>query len=461
MAGQGERDIASAVASVAAFPVVAAGIIGNQPAVTAAAGADSSFAISLPPATTFAASGQGNQQPQQQGAELPTMATVGLGSGYVLLLTDPGAAMPRDRVRGVIAIEDGNYHIVDLPTGTAESDIDLGQLVQRGDEAQSSLRIGNGAVFDVPDADMASYALMDNVYKDAKNIYCNHDASGDFEMHPQFMWNLDGLALTPNAWTPVDSFDFEGYGIQSRTNKTSLNLRGIADGSYSVKMVPPEALTVVPLSGSAPQTVDFLANTGMRDAGYHSSDRKDWINSDGLLRIIEWDNGSGTIDIGIEGRVDSRVIPEGWWSIVAGDGRHLADFDLGPLTPFDAAGQYRFVFPSVKFSVDADNYISRVDVRWYLWDADAGRYIDATGSAAFSHLVSFWFLSFTDGNGTTANGSRRVDFRPAIGAAPGQRWKYFGDPSDSEYVLEHAGVFLQIGSDVLGQGTSIAIGFHP
>jgi len=426
--GAAGRSISSAIgASVAGFEIIAGSIQGDTPTADAPIGPDGSFSLSLP--------------------YEPSTAKVRLGKGYVLLITNPGATSLGGKVSGIIAVNDGTYHIVDMPTDAAKGNIDFGQLVRNADEAQSSLSLGNSQYFDLSGSQMSELGRIGNVFKDARNLYVNFNQETGiwYSAETAFGWGIPGT-VAAGTFSDPSSYAFQGHHITFRTNNNaSPSFMEVATAAIILSIQPPGPIQV---NGHAYDSNIPITNAGAHLTTSSSDGTQAYAGDADFSGRFSLTQGQIMYVIGEGYGIKDLQMPAGSWHIKAGSAE-LADFDLSSADPFDDSGNFLFYVPEIRISVDSGNYISKVEVSWSSYDKATSSYLPLQDLSVFKALVSNLHFSLTDWSGYSGNGNQRLDEGWSDSTTITQfanHWKYKGDASLSDPVAEGFMVGYAIGN---------------
>ncbi len=103
-------------------------------------------------------------------------------------------------------------------------------------------------------------------------------------------------------------------------------------------------------------------------------------------------------------------MPDGTWSLKLG-GEKVAAFDLAAASPFDAEGKPKIYIPSIRIHKGTNNKITKVEMKWFLFDRTTGAFALVTNLTAFKRsLEEQVTLAVTDYSGKDGNTARMEAF---------------------------------------------------
>jgi len=430
--GATTKDTLTATQLVCGFGIIEASLQGDYtPAVQAAVEKDGSFTLPIEESTIDA-------------------------DNYILLITNPNAEKLRDRVTAVLAIENGTYRMIEMPTSEALNDIDFGQLIQDGDEALSNIDITNQAVFNLPDDKLLEISKIDDVFKDAKNRYINGSMYPEkyFKTHLIFGLTMQDMSSFNNTWTDPEKNIYTGYGLyfDDIRVKEQAELDEILHGKKLMTITFPSEIKIEGLLRSS------ITNSDMKLTQSLSDGSEWWGNDQGLSICGKPNSGNNHIELRIQ-NTDTSGSAQGWWTITVDD-KIIAEFDTSSLTPFDGDGKIKYYIPSIKIETNSTDTVTKILIRWYQYDASSGTLKLIPDDTIFNRIITNLGLELCDWSGTTDSNNSRIseiiDHATNEITKFSREWKYFGNSSTTNAVLEDLGLGINFGSSSIRYDFRIA-----
>lgn len=357
--------------------------------------------------------------------------TVDTSKNWVLLMIN--SSLPRtEQIVSFAALGDtvpGSETMILLPGTDATSDIDMGTLDKSstGDEGvQTDSMTANESSFSLNITQLRQIAQSDNLLKTIKNIYINYDPdTGKFySLLLVFNWKGDSDDCK-NKFSDPAAYTFNGYAplINSRNDNT-FTYSEVKSKDYYVTIRPPAQVT-----GSDEHTYDFITSEGctLIDEDRGSNGRCLYSNNPPFAFSID---GNGWLQIAAGGISFTNIVADLWYlqkTLTDHTYTNVAAFDIGVCSPINATSKKPFVYlPSLKINVDADDNVTSLEIKWYIYNEADGHYDEVTDISGFTNLMEWVGLSFNDWQ--NPGNEERCDLESVTTTKiiPKKTWKYTG-----------------------------------
>lgn len=324
----------------------------------------------------------------------------------------------------------GTDNFINFPVSdAATSDMKLGKTTVSGGDAKSEFEVSS-SFYNLPDNAIKELAGLSSPLKGAKNTYVNQDG---YTTTPYFAWIGSRAAvassISQKSFTAVDDVipGTAGFGIYFSSQTSNAPLLKDAcgagfgtTGGYTLH--PPEPIKENPRSGdSTPPAnmpsltmLDSSNNSGSATAsgspdrfqcaqggspkiyiyGYREGATADNVNVSGF----NWGGSDGY----------QSPLPAGKWTLKY-NGTTVGLYDLAAASPV-RDGASRVYMPSVKVT-ESNNLISKVEVRFYLYNKTSKAYEVVTDLQAFRKVVTSLFI---DLNVYSSAGNRELHIPIAL-----------------------------------------------
>ncbi len=310
-----------------------------------------------------------------------------------------------------VGLSAGSDNFINFPVSdAATTDMKLGRTTVSGGDAKSEFEVSS-SYYNLPDGAIKELAGLSSPLKGAKNTYVNQDG---YTTTPYFAWIGSKAAvassISQNSFSAVDDVipGTAGFGIyfSSQTNNAPLLKDACGAGFGTIggyTLQPPEPIKENPRSGdstppaSMPSitTLDSSNNSGSATAsgtphrfqcaqggspkiyiyGYREGATADNVHVSGF----NWGGSDGY----------QSPLPAGKWTLKY-NGTTVGLYDLAAAWPV-RDGASRVYMPSVKVTA-SNNVISKVEVRFYLYNKTSKAYDVVTNLQAFRKVVSSLFI---------------------------------------------------------------------
>lgn len=294
---------------------------------------------------------------------------------WLLLLLDESARALDERIKGYVALghTDGEG-LVYLPASRATGDLDLGELEQVGDSAQSDGRLADSSQsFSLSYDTLLELATMDDAFEHLANLYLNWRDPIHYSATQVFGWRAPLAGI--DAASP-DDYVFQGYQVGVFTNDPAVRdaYDDICAGAVDFALtVPGETRTD---AGSYYGPGNPLRNSEPRESYPDSC-------STGEIGLYPHPD---EIQLGFPVGGTFQLAADGYWTLELA-GETVAAFDLARAVPVDDATQRALVpVPLPRLSRDANGLV--VDVDWYHYDAVTGDYA-RSHPAVLEQLITY------------------------------------------------------------------------
>ncbi len=316
---------------------------------------------------------------------------------WVLLLVNASAQTADDKVVAYVSVpasaavtDDGS--LVDLPFSTANgSAIDLGELSASATDARSADSSNDAesieARLSLTLEQLKEYARRDDAYRHFANVYLNYSERSREFYFPHVEWSWQGASLDTlgNDATRPSDFSLSRVSGEIETNTDSLSFNNLCDGTTSLGLFPPAAIT---LGGASFDTLNGIMNSAM-SSGQSSYD---YCYND-HMGIQTTDSGASTLVF----KFDLASTDGGLWRLKA-DGQQIAAFDFSLSNPLDAAGNPLGFIPVIHIHRDPQNtdHIQSIEIQWLQYDSANHQYVEAKDDAVTDKLVAQSFINLVD-----------------------------------------------------------------
>lgn len=285
-----------------------------------------------------------------------------------------------------------------IPVNKAKSNIDLGTVTGSGDQAVGELELTDG-IFDLGLDTLKHMASSSNAIKILKNNWMNSSKTGpSVDVTPFYMWSNTKVGAKA-AYSDPAANAYGGMGMYLGVRNSPFTFDQLCGGTVSVTLTPPA--DIVTTNYGTINAANPFNNAGLGAIGVESTRSNCNGSATGFYGAGEPGGTELMINWGTGGSMTTA--PEGLWEM-AYDGTSLAHFELASSSPVDSAGKPKVFIPSVQVSVDANNNISRIDVKMYLFDGTA--YVELTDPQAFRQVVTGLNVELTNYNGNSRTDER-------------------------------------------------------
>jgi hypothetical protein len=331
---------------------------------------------------------------------------------------------------GSIAISAGSESILSLPaTVSTLTSINLGTITGAGGDAVSSPTV-TASDFGMNANQFTAFANSDDVFKNAKNIINNYNATGQagsplwYQLRPDFTWDGDydviNGAFSGPTWT------YQSYNFQMDTNATNLTIQNLCTNGtltfVSVGWTPPVGATITMVGSS---TTFSTGNPIMNSAATCTAYMSDGVpaieaSSSDYTRPFYATDAYGTLSYGMPAWFDGTIPPGDWtWSE---GGVVKATFDPSVSTPVNGDGVRSLGYvPSIKLTTagGVGTAITAVDVEWWYFDEALDSYTKVTSAAdlaVMSHFIERAEIIIESAVGATTRRHSSFGFDPTVPA---------------------------------------------
>ncbi len=355
---------------------------------------------------------------------LPKTATVDNSTfnlDWLLLLINSKAQNKTDMIVSYIALNDLTDSLLWMPISNATDNVDLGQLTPVGNEARSSTTLSDVSnSFTLSLDQLKQIAKSDDVLKNIKNVFLNYNEStGEYWfLQPYFAWK-DIPGSIKNQWSNPANLQFIGYAFYLETNNTTdPTFNEICNGTKKLRFYPPETVSLMDNSKSFGLSAPIETEQGQiqqrQDGAQECGGTYFYLRDDtntnsfhaGYMYnfIVGDDNLLSPIS-------SSQPFPTGYWLLKSFDGNQeteIGKFDLTAASPFDSNGKPIIFLPSLNVSVDNNNNITSVQLKFYKYDSQNG-WTEVTDPTIINKMFTSLSVTFNDYDGTTSNSNQRIE----------------------------------------------------
>lgn len=278
----------------------------------------------------------------------------------------------------------GNDNFINFPVGDAASnELNLGRTTVSGSDAKSEFEVSSN-FYNLPDSAIQELVGLSSSLKGAKNTYINQDG---YLTTPYFAWLGSRAAVASQAFTPVEDVvpGSVGFGIYFTNHSSNPPLLKDAcagnlgtTGGYT--LTPPEAI-VENATGQTRTLLDSNNNSGSvaaEDSNGRFSCAQAQSQTQPSIYIYGYEPGASSESIKVSGfnwggsDGYKAPLPAGKWTLKY-NGSTVGLYDLAAASPLKN-GISRVYMPSVKVTANSSGVISKVELRFYLYDRASQAY---------------------------------------------------------------------------------------
>ncbi len=337
-----------------------------------------------------------------------------------------------------VGLSAGSDNFINFPVSdAATSDMKLGKTTVSGGDAKSEFEVSS-SYYNLPDGAIKELAGLSSPLKGAKNTYVNQDG---YTTTPYFAWIGSRAAvassISQNSFTAVDDVNpgTAGFGIYFSAQTTSAPLLNDAcgasfgtTGGYTLQ--PPVAIKKNPGSQDSTPPANMPSLT-MLDSSNNSGKAASTATPNRFacaqggsptIYIYGYREGATTDNVTVSGfnwggsDGYQSPLPAGKWTLRY-NGTTVGLYDLAAASPV-RDGASRVYMPSVKVTA-SNNVISKVEVRFYLYNKTSQAYEVVTDLQAFRKVVSSLFIDLNVYGGNAGNRELHIPITLTSGDASG------------------------------------------
>lgn len=178
---------------------------------------------------------------------------------WVLLLVNSQATSLSEKVVSYVAVKvDDSNSLIAYSGDSLKNDIDLGELIKVGTEAQGT--VTSASSFGLTLDQLKAVARSDNGFKHLINAYLNYNASTGthYAAQPIFSWSAGAISGLDTIQTEsaINSYVMNGFNLNVETNNVTNQALpdAVCSGNSVVTLFPPEKLQILPMPSSARST---------------------------------------------------------------------------------------------------------------------------------------------------------------------------------------------------------------
>ncbi len=314
--------------------------------------------------------------------------------GWVLILLDTNQAARKDQVVGYVTMTAGSNGLTALPLSGASGTVDFGDLSKSGDETTSTKdNDDNAAPISITSDQLLALALSDNGIKTVKNAYRNYDGTTFTSIKPFFTWGKSSGASADilDTYTSVSdmvSNRFNGYLFYMNSNHSAINYTNICAQSTGMTLYPPSSVTNIGNTATFTTSIPISSLGGSASTNGNSCTANQLYLRDDTATYGSYQFNFSAGATGGANDYLSPPIPSGDWTLKVGS-TTIAEFEgnVGSIFLNDNTTKPIVILPSIKATTSGGN-ITRVDVRWYVKDNDAGTFSEVTDTTLLGQLKS-------------------------------------------------------------------------
>ena len=351
---------------------------------------------------------------------------------WVFLLVNGNETNVIDKVAGyVVASIDDNNTLVAFSGSDLATNLDLGTLVNSGNEAKSSASGEQAAAsFNLTLDDLKTIAKSDDGYKYLMNLYLNYDpvSKEAYTAQLQYGWHGGTIISAGNSdplATAISNYQFAGFDITIETAVMNESLKdGICGTTTTAELIPPGTLSSPDNSitwtntsgfkndGSGPNNTDLgFNNMGAANTSHWLQNGRYYCYDDDFSAQITSDFSNSLIGFGasLNIQIPATGMPEGLW-VYNVDGTDVAWFDLAVASPVSAPGVFDTTpVPGIRINHNGGQ-ITGLVVKWFQYDTASSQYVllTDTQAAAMDSLVRDTFVDVMDEDGPDLNNPETI-----------------------------------------------------
>ncbi len=305
----------------------------------------------------------------------------------------------------------GTDNFINFPVSdAATSDMKLGKTTVSGGDAKSEFEVSS-SFYNLPDNAIKELAGLSSPLKGAKNTYVNQDG---YTTTPYFAWIGSRAAvassISDGSFTAADAVSpgTVGFGIYFSSQTTNAPLLKDAcgagfgtTGGYTLQPPVPIKKNPGPQDSTPPESMPSLTmldssnNSGSATASGTANRFQCAQGGSPTIYIYGYREGATADNVNVSGfnwggsEGYQSPLPAGKWTLRY-NGSTVGLYDLAAASPV-RDGTSRVYMPSIRVTA-SNNVISKVEVRFYLYNKTSQTYNLVTDLQAFRKVVSSLFI---------------------------------------------------------------------
>ena len=309
-----------------------------------------------------------------------------------------------------IGMPSGSDNFINFPVmDAATNDLQLGKTTITGSDAKSEHEVSS-SYFTISDAALKQLATLSSPLKGVKNSYVNQNG---YNTKPYFVWMGSKTPAMGNTFTTASDANAEnmGYGIYFTAPSNagpllSTACRSISNTTDGYTLVPPSSITPNPDTNGttypATSLLNSQGNPGSVQAESSSPGRYSCAqgNSSPSIYIYGQDASASSSTVKVSGfnwggtKGYAPPIAEGKWTLKY-DGTTVGLFDLKSASVIDGNNKPKVFIPSVRTVAQSNGTITKLEVRFLLYNTSTSSYDVITDLTAFKKIASNLFIDLT------------------------------------------------------------------
>ena len=324
---------------------------------------------------------------------------------WIMMMSNSDATLADEKLGNFVSLSEGDAGLTSIPMGKALKDVDMGELTSKDDETTSSNTISD--VADDFSQDMTTLLMsagLDSSAKGAKNDYLNSHNGIYYQSWLNYrFYDIDAYNIFSNIETY--KYFFGGWATEVVTNQFEYSdMPQLCNGDYNIKFIPPEEIVSIydyeihsPDNPYDDKNLNIIENGNACDSDVRFGFRSDEVYKDVHIGIHSFEGD----------------VPKGYWKLTSNDDT-LAVFDFAVGSIFDKDGDFQVLVPSVKFTVNAEHKITKIDFKWYIYNKDNSQFEEVLDDTIIKKFIQSCSIRITDYDGIDGDENRIDDYVESI-----------------------------------------------
>ena len=327
-----------------------------------------------------------------------------------------------------VGLPSGSDNFINFPVkDAATNDLQLGKTTISGSDAKSEHEVSSN-YFSISESALKQLATLSSPLKGVKNAYVNQNG---YNTKPYFVWMGSRIPAMGSTFTSATDANAEhmGYGIyfSSPSNAGPLlsdACRAITNTNDGYTLVPPAPINPNPdpdgTSYPATSLLDSRGNPGTVQAEGSTQGRYSCAQggSSPSIYIYGEDSSASSTTVKVSGfnwggtKGYAPPVAEGKWTLKY-DGTTVGLFDLKAASVLDANNKPKVFIPSVRTIAGSDGVISKIEIRFLLYNSATSTYDVISDLTAFKKIVANLFVELTVYGSTRKESHIPIDIESA------------------------------------------------
>ncbi len=368
---------------------------------------------------------------------------------WVMLMSNPSATALENRIGNFISLSGTNSNLSLIPMGRAIKEINAGNLTVSADETISSNSLTSLADnFEYDSTELLARASLDSSIKGAKNDLINHDSSSGVFYDSMLDFKFSDISYINNTFSDVSKYKnfFSGWSTSIITNKfTGSDFTQLCNGDINLEFQPPSEI-ISSETGEKYTSTSPITNATMNINSEECSDKN-------LAFVINIEEYLEQEMIRIKAQTFKNNTPSGYWKLNSNKNElAIFDFNLGSI--FDKDGNFQVLIPSVKFHIDSNFMVSKIDIKWYRYLKGSATFQEVTDESTITEFIKEANIYIMDMDGITSNPQIIEDSVNIINGTDlkntisqfSKKWYVTGNSDNTKITVNFATITIQISS---------------